>query len=146
MAVTRGQVRAWRTILALGACLLCAGHLAAQGPRQSLVQETAREWLAATDRGDAAQSWKSAGQQFRHAISAAQWAQSLRKVRPPLGAVQERTLLSTKFSKTIPGAPDGDYALVVFRSRFEHKALSQETIVLQREADGVWRVTGYTIR
>ncbi|MGH8316171.1 MAG: DUF4019 domain-containing protein, partial [Steroidobacterales bacterium] len=120
----------------LGVGLLCAGHPAAQGPRQSLVQEKAREWLAVTDRGDAAQSWKAAGAQFRHAISAGQWAQSLSKVRPPLGAVEERALLSTKFRRSIPGAPDGDYATVLFRSRFAHKALGEETVVLQLEADG----------
>ncbi|MFI4953282.1 MAG: DUF4019 domain-containing protein [Burkholderiales bacterium] len=146
MAATRDEVRAWRAILALGVGLLCAGHAAAQGPRQSLVQQTARAWLAVTDRDDAAQSWESAGKQFRNAITTEQWARSLHKVRPPLGATMERALLSTKFRKSIPGAPDGDYALVVFRSRFANKALGEETVVLQLEADGAWRVIGYTIR
>ncbi len=53
MAATRCDVRALRAVLALGMGLLCADQIAAQDPRASLVQETARAWLADTDRGDA---------------------------------------------------------------------------------------------
>jgi len=64
-------------LLALGAGLFCAGELFAQDPRASLVQETARTWLADTDRGDAAQSWKSASKQFRNAITVERWEGTL---------------------------------------------------------------------
>ena len=45
-----------------------------------------------------------------------------------------------------PGVPDGEYSLLVFRSGFTKKADSRETVTLEREADGVWRVIGYFIR
>ncbi len=145
MTATRRAVRVLRALLTLGIGLICAGQLAAQDPRASLVQEAARTWLAAADRGDGAQSWKSAGKQFRNAITEERWAQSLKQVRPPLGAVSQRAVFATQFRKNFPGAPDGEYALVVFRSNFAKKSDARETVTLEREPDGVWRVIGYFI-
>lgn len=146
MAATRGDLRALRALLALAAALFYAGPLAAQDPRASLVQETARTWLADTDRGNAVQSWKSAGKQFRNAITADRWGESLKQVRPPLGATSQRAVLATQFRKNIPGSPDGEYAIIVFRTTFAKKADARETLTLEHEPDGVWRVIGYFVR
>lgn len=145
MAQTGRYVRAVRAVLLLGIGLCFAGAAAAQDPRASQVQESARAWLADTDRGDAAQSWKTAGKRFRDAITAARWGESLKQVRPPLGALSQRGMLATQFRKNIPGAPDGDYAIVVFRTTFAKKMDARETLTLEREPDGVWRVIGYFI-
>jgi len=138
-----------RALLVVLACCLSAtgiGSALAQDPRATAAQKEARSWLELTDRGDALSSWKAAGQQFQSAISADKWADSLKQVRPPLGEVVERTLLSTQFTRSFPGAPDGDYALLVFRSSFAEKIDSRETVTLEHEADGAWRVVGYFIR
>lgn len=135
-----------RFLVVAGVALLSISHAAAQSPQASLVQETARAWLATTDRGDAEASWKSAGKQFQNAITVERWAESLKLVRPPLGAVAERAVLSTEFRKSFPGAPDGDYAIVVFRTGFAKKTDARETLTLEHEPDGGWRVIGYFIR
>ena len=146
MAATRSDLRALRALLALAAALFYAGPLAAQDPRASLVQEKARMWLADTDRGNAAQSWKNAGKQFRDAITAERWAESLKGVRPPLGALSQRAQLGSQFRKNIPGAPDGEYAIVLFRTTFAKKMHARETLTLEHEPDGAWRVIGYLIQ
>jgi hypothetical protein len=146
VAATRSDLRALRALLALAAALFYAGPLAAQDPRASLVQEKARMWLADTDRGNAAQSWKNAGKQFRDAITAERWAESLKGVRPPLGALSQRAQLGTQFRKNIPGAPDGEYAIVLFRTTFAKKMDARETLTLEHEPDGAWRVIGYLIQ
>jgi hypothetical protein len=146
MAPTRRLQRALCTLLTLAAVICCAGEAAAQDPRASLVQETARAWLADTDRGDAAQSWNNAGKQFRGAITVDRWAESLKQVRQPLGALSQRASLATQFRKNFPGVPDGEYAIVVFRSTFAKKMDARETLTLEHEPDGVWRVIGYLIR
>jgi hypothetical protein len=143
---TRRDLRALRALLALAAALFYAGPLAAQDPRASLVQETARAWLADTDRGNAAQSWKNAGKQFRNAITVERWAESLNAARVPLGALSQRAQIGTQFHKSIPGAPDGEYAIVLFRTTFEKKLNSRETVTLEHEPDGAWRVIGYLIQ
>ncbi len=111
-----------------------------------MAQKEARGWLILTDRGDAAASWRAAAKKFQTAISEDRWTAALREVRPPLGEVTDRTLLSTEFTTTLPGAPDGEYALLVFHSSFVKKVDVQEMVNLEREADGAWRVIGYLIR
>jgi len=135
-------------LVVLAGCLSATGigSALAQDPRATAAQKEARSWLALTDRGDALASWSATGKLFQNAISADKWADSLKQVRPPLGALVERTLLSTQFATSFQGAPDGDYVLLVFRSSFAKKIDSGETVTLEREADGAWRVIGYLIR
>jgi hypothetical protein len=110
------------------------------------VQQVAREWLAITDRGDGAASFAAAGQQFKRAMTAEKWTQALKGARGPLGALERRSVLTTTFQQSIPGVPDGTYALVLFRTAFAHNADARESLTLERESDGVWRVVGYFIR
>jgi hypothetical protein len=131
--------------LALSLAWLAAAA-AAQDSAATGVQQTAREWLALTDRGDAAGSYAAAAQQFKRAVTAERWAQALMAARNPFGALERRSVLSTTFPKSFPGAPDGTYALVLFHASFSKKADAQETVTLERESDGVWRVVGYFIR
>src|ERR1700687_6213867 len=105
-------------LVVLAGCLSAtgSGSALAQDPRATAAQKEARSWLELTDRGDALASWSAAGKKFQNVISADKWADSRKEVRPPLGALVERTMLSTELTTSFPGAPDGDYALLVFRS------------------------------
>jgi hypothetical protein len=118
----------------------------AQDPQSTFVQKVARDWLALIDGESVLDSWGAAGSKFKQAITPARWGESLQEVRAPFGALEQRTMLATSFSKTLPGAPDGDYALVQFRTTFAKKTAARETVTLERETDGAWRVIGYFIR
>ena len=145
MRMTRRRV----LLVVLAGCLSAtgSGSALAQDPRATAAQKEARSWLELTDRGDALASWSATGKQFQNAISADKWADSLKQVRAPLGAAVERALLSTQFTRNFSGAaPDRDYVLLEFRSSFAKKIDSGETVTLEHEADGAWRVIGYLIR
>jgi len=137
-----------RVIRAVAAVALVAGAgvLHAQDGRTSTVQAAARDWLAITDRGDGGATWDAAGKQFRNAITRERWTDALAGVRKPLGAVATRTLQSTTFRKSVPGAPKGEYVTVLFRTSFANKADAGETVTLEHEPDGQWRVVGYVIQ
>jgi hypothetical protein len=126
--------------------LLVTGAAAAQDARTSAVQAAAREWLAIVDRGDAQASWNAMAKLFKDTISVESWQVSMREVKVPLGQLVGRTMLSTQFATKMPKAPDGDYALVIFRSAFANKVDVRETVTLSHEPDGVWRVVGYMTR
>ena len=145
-AASGAKVRAVLALIALSMLCFATSQARAQDPRTSMVQDAARAWLAETDRGDGAASWKLAGQQFQSAIPVERWTESLNQVRKPVGAVVERAALSTRFLKSFPGAPDGVYAMVVYRTTFANKTDARETVTLAREADKVWRVIGYFIQ
>jgi hypothetical protein len=42
--------------------------------------------------------------------------------------------------------PAGDYAVLLFRTAFERQTVAGETVTLEREKDGRWRVIGYFIQ
>lgn len=109
-------------------------------------ERAARDWLALADTGDASGSWAAAASLFREAASAEQWAHALAASRAPLGAVQERTLQAAHPATELPGAPDGEYVVFEFRTRFERKRAGIETVSPMRDRDGQWRVSGYYIR
>ena len=123
----------------------CAAPALAQDPRVSAAQAAARDWLVLTDAGNATASYGAAGEKYRTVLTADQWTKALASVRTPLGAVAQRTFANGQIGKP-QGAPDGEYAMVVFRTAFANKTDTAETLTLEREPDGKWRVIGYSIR
>ena len=103
-------------------------------------------WLALTDIGQYESSWDSASALFKAAVSKEDWEKSLSAVRTPIGALETREMATSKFSTTLPGAPDGEYVVFQFNSSFEHKATALETVTAMKDADGAWRVAGYFIK
>jgi len=125
-------------------CLACVASVAlAQDPNVIAAQAAARQWLAFVDRGDAQASWGAAGKKFQSAISVAVWTEGLKKTQARLGTVTRRTAGPARFSKTLSGYPEGDYAQILFSTTFANKATGRESLSMEREADGKWRVIGY---
>jgi hypothetical protein len=60
--------------------------------------------------------------------------------------VQSRKLKSATYSKTLPGAPDGEYVVIKYNTSFANKASAVETISPMLDKDGTWRVSGYFIK
>lgn len=109
-------------------------------------EQASLAWLALTDRGDAVASWHEAASLFRRAVSQDQWTRSLAAAREPLGAVMSRQLADARAVTELPGAPDGEYAVLQFTTTFEKKRSATETVTPMRDSDGAWRVSGYFIR
>jgi len=103
-------------------------------------------WLALTDTEQYESSWDSASTLFKAAVSKEDWEKSLGAVRTPIGALETREMATSKFSTTLPGAPDGEYVVFQFNSSFEHKATALETVTAMKDTDGAWRVAGYFIK
>ena len=67
-------------------------------------------------------------------------------IRKPLGAMITRDLLEAKEYQSLPGAPDGRYVVMQFKTSFAAKQNAVETVTFQREKDGLWRASGYYVR
>ena len=109
-------------------------------------QKAAEQWLALVDAGKFAESWDTAAAYFKAAVSKDKWESSLVAVRKPLGDLVSRKLKSAKFTKTLPGAPDGEYVVLQFDTSFSNKKAALETITPLLDKDGKWRVSGYFIK
>ncbi len=109
-------------------------------------KSAALEWLELVDDGDYGDSWDEAAEFFRGAVEKDQWERQLEGVRAPLGDVESREVMSATRRTSLPGAPDGEYVVIQYRTEFENKSSAVETVTPMRDADGEFRVSGYFIR
>jgi Protein of unknown function (DUF4019) len=115
------------------------------GPAEDEASAAAKTWLAVVDAKNYPESWKDAADLFQQGVSADKWGGMVQSVRDKVGPVKSRTFQSAQFTKTLPGVPDGDYAIVSFQTDFETKGASTEVISLVHE-NGKWKVGGYFIQ
>jgi len=128
-----------------GILLALALNAAPEPQSQQPDVTAATTWVGLVDAKRWSDSWAAAGALFQSQMPQARWASNIAPVRAPLGSVTSRALKSVTKSKTLPGAPDGEYELLQFVTSFANKSTSTETVVLAREASG-WKVNGYFIR
>ena len=106
----------------------------------------AQSWLQLVDEGNYTESWNEASEYFKNAITKEQWKQTVQAGREPLGKTVSRTVKSTQYATTLPGAPDGEYVVIQFDTSFTNKKIAVETITPMLDRDGTWRVSGYYIK
>jgi hypothetical protein len=131
------------TLLALVA--MSTGLLFAAPKPEEEAKSAAEQWLALIDDGKFAESWETAAGYFKAAVSKQQWETTLGSVRKPLGELISRKLKSATYTKSLPGAPDGEYVVLQFDTSFANKKEAIETVTPMIEKDGKWKVSGYFI-
>jgi hypothetical protein len=114
--------------------------------QKSAAQKSAEEWLALIDIGSFAESWKTAAGYFQTAVSQDQWEHTIVAVRKPLGDMVSRKFKSAQYTKSVPGAPDGEYVILQFDTSFANKKEAVETVTPMLDPDGKWKVSGYYIK
>lgn len=137
-----------KTIITLVLAFLmvqCQPLLADQGKEEAAIG-VSQAWLALVDEGKYSESWRQGAAFFKNAVGKDQWEGSMVAFRKPLGKVLSRKLISKKYTKTLPGAPDGEYVVIQYETSFENKASAIETVTPMLDEDGQWRVSGYYIR
>lgn len=132
---------------AMAAMMLTTTFALAQDDRKTTdAKAAAVRWLALADQGSYAASWEQAATPFRAAVTRPAWEDALQSVRAPLGAVRARTPKSAVLTRSLPGAPDGEYVVIQYVTQFERKPNAVETGTPMREKDGSWKVSGYFIQ
>jgi dienelactone hydrolase len=123
---------------------LAAAPAAAQAPVDDAAHEIGA-WLRVVDEGRYDESWQGLATVVRGLASAQQWAASVRMARAAYpGTVAARTTESAEAVPRPAGAPEGEYARLVFATTFSGGASGRETVVAIRE-EGAWRPVGYFI-
>lgn len=112
--------------------------------KEELVSD-AKAWLDLIYDQNYPQSWDKAASLFQMAVTKEQWTQQLGGIVPPLGKVISRDIMSADYHTTLPGAPDGEYLVIQFKTTFENKNESIETVT-QMIDDDQWKVSGYFIK
>jgi hypothetical protein len=79
-------------------------------------------------------------------VALAEWPKVINGARARFGKFQSRKLTVTRFTTTIPGAPEGKYVIIDYSSRFEKRKDAVESVAPMQEKDGSWKVSGYFIK
>jgi hypothetical protein len=108
-------------------------------------QIAANAWLLLLDRKDWGTAWDTSSAVFRENVPLPAWMDNVPRLRDPFGNFVERDAGQAVYKKTL-GKRQGDFVTVIFDSKFSKKPAVVETVTTVREADGRWRVTGYTAR
>ncbi len=133
-------------LLIVSLFLSCSFANAADTEKEAAAVTVAEKWLTLVDQGKYDDSWREASTIFRDAVTSAQWGQLVQTSRKPLGKLLSRKLGSKTYTKSLPGAPDGEYVVIEFETSFENKKVAIETVTPMLDNDGKWRVSGYYIK
>jgi hypothetical protein len=131
--------------LALLAALMGCGRQS-NPAAETAAMTAAQAWLAQVDAVQYGESWDQAAQIFRGAVSREHWIQVMQSTRAPLGTNLSRKLVTKQYRTMLPGAPDGEYVVIIFASSFQNKQSAVETITPMLDKDGTWRVSGYYMK
>jgi hypothetical protein len=142
--VIRGRRLALAALSAFA--LVVATPALAQDPRYSEAQAAARAWLALADANDTMASYNTTAKKFQDAMPMDQWTAAMTQARQQFGAVKTRTMIGTESPTPAPGTLPGEYVVIAYRTEFEKRQTGTETLTLEHESDGKWRVVGYLMR
>ena len=142
----QGTAKSVSVLLSLTLLLFLSAMAQAQQKPEQVAQQSSDAWLALVDSGKYADSWQESSQLFKAHVTREQWQSMLRASRDPLGKMLSRKLKNATYTKTLPGAPDGEYVVIQYESSFEHKQSAVETVTPMLDKDGKWRVSGYYIK
>jgi hypothetical protein len=139
-----------KSIICLLPAIFILAGLSCQSQSEPYSEDTATQsatsWLKLIDSGNYHESWKTASDTFKTQISVDDWVNTALAARSPLGDVISRKLTSQTNKTSLPGAPDGEYVVIEFRTEFRSKKAATELITPMLDNDGQWRVSGYYIR
>lgn len=100
----------------------------------------AEDFLVLIDESKWAESYAATGAEFRRLNTLKAWTDVSARLRPPLGKVLTRNLVTNEY---VPAPPQG-YQLVKFASSYADGTNQIESVSLEWE-DGAWRVVGIVI-
>jgi hypothetical protein len=139
---------AFKKVMVLTGCLALALTFMA-GPSWSKephpAQKAALNWLGLIDAGDFGESWNQAGGFLQKQVKKQEWVKTLEVVRKPLGKVLSRILDRLEKREELPGVPDGQYVLLMFKTSLSNKKNTMEQLALRYKPKQGWKVVGYFI-
>ncbi len=125
--------------------VLAAGHVHAGAGEQAVAVEAAESWLKLIDAKEYSKSWHETASYFQEMVSERDWNRLIRTTETTVGQVTGRTFISATYLTEIPNAPEGEFFLIQYSAELADGGKAIETVTPMKDADNVWRVSGYYI-
>lgn len=104
------------------------------------------KWLELIDAGKSGEAWDAAAKILKSAVTRNDWVSGLSEIRRSYGGLVSRKPSRFARAYQLPGAPEGDYAIVEYESEFGDGKKAVEQLTWMLEDGSIWRVSGYFIR
>jgi hypothetical protein len=108
--------------------------------------EAGRKWLALIDADQVGVAWDESAKRLKASVARDKFIAEVRRARKPLGKVTSRAPEKFARAHQLPGAPDGDYAIIEYTAKFAGGKTLAEQLVWTLEDGDKWRVAGYYYR
>jgi hypothetical protein len=123
--------------------------LPAQSNEQAVetAKEGAREWLALFEDEKHEETWSEASSFFKSRIGKKQWVTRIKQTKkrwPVLDSLRSRSVVASRYTTSLPKAPDGEYVVVQYRATYADEEFI-ETMTMKKEGEA-WRVAGYVTK
>jgi hypothetical protein len=125
---------------------VCLAQAAPADEKTDAATVSTKAWLDLVDADKYKESWQDAAPFFKERVPEQTWVDAITSVRGPFGNVLSRELIGARYTKSLPGAPDGEYVVIQFKTAFQNKAEAIETITPMLTPDGAWKVSGYFVK
>jgi len=132
-------------LIAISALVLNVSVCFAASPEKK-AERASSNWLQLVDGKKYAASYDEAASFFKAMIGKDDWIKMLGNLRGMLGEVVSRKLVTSKYETEMEGAPDGEYVILIYKTKFSKKADANEVVVPMLDKDGKWRVSGYHVK
>lgn len=132
-------------VLSFSLLFLLPIYANAQKSDEQTAVASAEHFLQLIDSGKYQESWQQTAPIFMSQVSRKHWAEKLQGLRPPFGAAEKRTIKAAHHATSLPGAPEGEYVVFQFDTRFANKKGAIETVTMSH-IGGEWLVAGYFIQ
>ncbi|MBU1275356.1 MAG: DUF4019 domain-containing protein [Proteobacteria bacterium] len=141
---TNPAARTGLSLLAALLVLALAGAAWAGDNQQAQAQ--AQRWLGLLGQGEYGAAYDLAAPILQKAATPQKWQKLMSELAAKTGPAQGRKLLRGQAVTDLPGAPKGEYYLLLYSPGFAKMPQALEQVALIKGADGKWRVAGYYLR
>jgi hypothetical protein len=129
----------------LSAIFLTKMPVLAEDQEQTAAIQAASTWLQLIDAGNYAEAWKQAAPVLQQNIPQDKWQEMVKTVELKVGKIISRKVLETTFSSTLPDAPKGNYAIILYATSFQNMPQGGNEKITLMKTENTWKVAGYFI-
>jgi hypothetical protein len=136
----------WKVIPGAILVVMLAGSVSAKTLTRDHLDNQASSYLGLLDRDRYEDAWLAMSTFFQALTDKAQWQSRQQVIRTVYGSLLSREFLRISYRQSYSLSPDGKYVIVQYKSIFQNKADTYETVVLDCRNDLSCSVREYVLR
>lgn len=136
----------WKVLLHVLCFIVLAMPVGAASYSTDPLREEAVSYLELLDQGRYTEAWHEMTPHFQAIDQQDQWQNRQQAIRSAYGALEFRELFLIEYRDHYILSPDGQYVIVQFKTSFQYKASTTETVILDCSTSPECTIRDYIIR